>query len=50
MRERRFRAAVVSRPEVAEALLTTIRRADPRVRVVFDTVDPHFSATRARQS
>ncbi|HEX8353688.1 MAG TPA: glycosyltransferase, partial [Pyrinomonadaceae bacterium] len=42
MRERRFRAAVVSRPEVAEALLEPIRRADPRVKVVFDTVDLHF--------
>jgi GT2 family glycosyltransferase len=42
LRERKFRAAVVSRPEVAEALLATIRRADPRVRVVFDTVDLHF--------
>ncbi|MCA1619478.1 MAG: glycosyltransferase [Acidobacteria bacterium] len=42
MRERRFRAAVVSRPEVAEALLNSVRRADPRVKVVFDTVDLHF--------
>ena len=42
MRERRFRAAVVSRPEVAEALLGPVRRADPRVKVVFDTVDLHF--------
>jgi GT2 family glycosyltransferase len=42
MRERRFRAAVVSRPEIAEALLGAIRRADPRVKVVFDTVDLHF--------
>jgi GT2 family glycosyltransferase len=42
LRERRFRAAVLSRPDVADALLTTVRRADPRVRVVFDTVDLHF--------
>ncbi|HEX8557382.1 MAG TPA: glycosyltransferase [Pyrinomonadaceae bacterium] len=42
MRERRFRAAVISRPEVAEALLKSVRRADPRVKVVFDTVDLHF--------
>ncbi|HEX8499710.1 MAG TPA: glycosyltransferase [Pyrinomonadaceae bacterium] len=42
MRARRFRAAVVSRPDVAEALLESIRRADPRVRVIFDTVDLHF--------
>ncbi|MBV9923428.1 MAG: glycosyltransferase [Acidobacteria bacterium] len=42
LRERGFRAAVVSRPEVAEGVLRTIRRADPRVKVVFDTVDLHF--------
>jgi GT2 family glycosyltransferase len=42
LKSRRFRAAVVSRPEVAEGVLRTIRRADPRVKVVFDTVDLHF--------
>ena len=42
LRERNFYAAVLSRPAVAEALLKAIRRADPRVRVVFDMVDAHF--------
>jgi glycosyltransferase involved in cell wall biosynthesis len=42
LKTRRFRAAVVSRPEVAEGVLGTIRRADPRVKVIFDTVDLHF--------
>jgi GT2 family glycosyltransferase len=42
MRARRFRAAVVSRPDVAGALMGPIRRADPRTRVVFDMVDVHF--------
>lgn len=42
LKRRRFRAAVISRPAVAEALLKPIRRADPRVRVVFDMVDAHF--------
>jgi O-antigen biosynthesis protein len=42
LRGRKFRAAVISRPEVAEALLTSVRRADPRVKVIFDTVDLHF--------
>lgn len=42
MKTRGFRAAVVSRPEVAEGVLATLRRADPRVKVVFDTVDLHF--------
>ena len=42
MRARGFRAAVISRPFVAEALLKSVRRADPRVKVVFDMVDVHF--------
>ncbi|MDT5271767.1 MAG: hypothetical protein QOH49_3953 [Acidobacteriota bacterium] len=42
LKTRRFRAAVVSRPEVAEGVLWTLRRADPRVKVIFDTVDLHF--------
>jgi glycosyltransferase involved in cell wall biosynthesis len=42
MKARGFRAAVVSRPEVAAGVLGTIRRADPRVKVIFDTVDLHF--------
>jgi GT2 family glycosyltransferase len=42
LKQRRFRAAIISRPAVAEALLKPIRRADPRVRVVFDMVDAHF--------
>jgi GT2 family glycosyltransferase len=42
MKTRGFRAAVVSRPDVAEGVLGAIRRADPRVKVVFDTVDLHF--------
>jgi GT2 family glycosyltransferase len=42
LKERKFRAAVISRPFVAEALLGSIRRADPHVRIVFDLVDVHF--------
>ena len=42
IRERRFAAAVLSRPIVAETFLASIRRADPRVRIVFDMVDAHF--------
>ncbi|HZT57203.1 MAG TPA: glycosyltransferase [Pyrinomonadaceae bacterium] len=39
---RRFRAAVASRPEVAAAVVKQMRRADPRVKFVFDMVDAHF--------
>ena len=42
LKGRAFRAAVVSRPEVAAGVMGTIRRADPRVKVIFDTVDLHF--------
>jgi GT2 family glycosyltransferase len=42
LKQRRFRAAVISRPFVAEALLKPIRRAAPRLPVVFDMVDAHF--------
>jgi glycosyltransferase involved in cell wall biosynthesis len=36
------RAAIVSRPSTAGALIHRIRRANPRVRIVFDMVDTHF--------
>ncbi|HKY28061.1 MAG TPA: glycosyltransferase [Pyrinomonadaceae bacterium] len=42
IRERRFVAAILSRPVVAETFLASIRRADLRVRIVFDMVDAHF--------
>jgi glycosyltransferase involved in cell wall biosynthesis/GT2 family glycosyltransferase len=41
IRERRFRAAVLSRPHVAAGLYDSIRRASPRTRLVFDMVDAH---------
>jgi GT2 family glycosyltransferase len=42
LRTRDFSAAVVSRPDVAEAVIPAIRRHAPRARVVFDMVDVHF--------
>lgn len=41
IRERRFSATILSRPHVAAGLLSSIRRADPRTRIVFDMVDAH---------
>jgi glycosyltransferase involved in cell wall biosynthesis/GT2 family glycosyltransferase len=41
VRARRFTAAILSRPHVAAGLLSSIRRADPRTRLVFDMVDAH---------
>lgn len=37
-----FDLAVVSRPDVAEAVLADVRRSLPRATLVYDTVDLHF--------
>jgi glycosyltransferase involved in cell wall biosynthesis len=42
LKEREFAAAVLSRPEVAEAMLKKIRRTNPRARIIFDMVDAYF--------
>jgi GT2 family glycosyltransferase len=42
LRNERVKTAIVSRPGPAAALIHRIRRANPRVRVVFDMVDTHF--------
>ena len=42
LKERRFYAAVMSRPGVAEAVQGAVRRADPKIKIVFDMVDAYF--------
>ena len=42
LKERQFKTAIVSRPELAEALLKSIRRRARNTKIVFDTVDAHF--------
>ncbi len=42
IRDGHFDAAILSRPEVADALLGEIKRLDPRLKIIFDTVDVHF--------
>ncbi|MDT7602628.1 MAG: hypothetical protein QOF61_625, partial [Acidobacteriota bacterium] len=42
LKERDFRAAIVSRPDLAEAIIPAIRRAAPGAKIVFDMVDVHF--------
>jgi len=42
LRDESVKTAIVSRPGPAAALIHRIRRAMPRVRVVFDMVDTHF--------
>jgi GT2 family glycosyltransferase/glycosyltransferase involved in cell wall biosynthesis len=42
LKERQFSVAILTRPEVAEAVMHVIRRRDPRIKIVFDFVDVHF--------
>lgn len=42
LKNRNVKAAIVSRPSMAEALIHRIRRANPQVKIVFDMVDTHF--------
>lgn len=47
LRQRNFRAAVLSRPEVAAVMLALVRRAAPGLKVVYDMLDVHhLRATR----
>jgi O-antigen biosynthesis protein len=41
LKQRHFAAAIVSRPEVAEAMIPRLRRV-PGMKIVFDMVDAHF--------
>ena len=42
IKTRSFRVAILSRPEVADGLIRSIRRADRRIKIIFDMVDAHF--------
>jgi glycosyltransferase involved in cell wall biosynthesis len=42
LKGRRFQAALLSRPEVAGALLPSIKGAVPRIKTIYDTVDIAF--------
>ena len=42
LKNKDVKAAIVSRPSMAEAFIHRIRRVDPRVKIVFDMVDTHF--------
>ncbi|MCM3904103.1 MAG: glycosyltransferase [Pyrinomonadaceae bacterium] len=42
IKNRNFRVAILSRPEVATGLLRSIRRADRKTKIIFDMVDAHF--------
>ena len=42
IKERRFDVALLSRPDVAASLLPSIKKADPHIKTIFDTVDLAF--------
>jgi GT2 family glycosyltransferase/glycosyltransferase involved in cell wall biosynthesis len=42
LKKRNFRAAILSRPDVATALFSKLRRADGKMKIVFDMVDAYF--------
>ncbi|CAN5680649.1 hypothetical protein BH18ACI4_BH18ACI4_14590 [soil metagenome] len=42
VKNRSFRVAILTRPEVATGLLRSIRRADRKTKIIFDMVDAHF--------
>jgi glycosyltransferase involved in cell wall biosynthesis len=42
LRQRNFAVAIASRPEVAPAIMGTLRRHRPRMKIIFDMVDAYF--------
>jgi GT2 family glycosyltransferase len=40
--ERKFQAAVLSRPHVADGLINSLRGIDPSLKIIFDMVDVYF--------
>lgn len=42
IKRRKFRVAIVSRPEVAKALIKSLRRVDKKLKIIFDMVDAYF--------
>lgn len=46
MKRRKFSVAILSRPEVAAALIKSIRRLDRKTKIVFDMVDAYFIRLR----
>jgi GT2 family glycosyltransferase len=42
LRDKQVVAAIISRPSMAGVFIHRIRRVNPRVKIIFDTVDLHF--------
>lgn len=41
IKQRKFAAAVLSRPAIAGAMLGPVRRADPKLKIIYDMLDVH---------
>lgn len=41
IKQRRFAAAILSRPAIAGAMLGPVRRADPTLKIIYDMLDVH---------
>jgi glycosyltransferase involved in cell wall biosynthesis len=41
IKQRKFTAAILSRPAIAGAMLSRVRRADPKLKVIYDMLDVH---------
>src|SRR2546430_6334323 len=50
IKRRHFNVAILSRPEVAAAMMRNIRRMDHRIKLVFDMVDAYFIRLRREQA
>jgi glycosyltransferase involved in cell wall biosynthesis len=41
IKQRKFAAAILSRPAIAGAMLARVRRADPKLKIIYDMLDVH---------
>lgn len=41
IKQRNFAAAILSRPAIAGAMLRAVRRADPKLKIIYDMLDVH---------
>jgi len=42
LKQQNFKAAIISRPDLAHTLLASLRKLAPQTKIVFDSVDAHY--------
>jgi glycosyltransferase involved in cell wall biosynthesis len=42
LKRQTFHTAIVSRPEIAQSVFSSLRRLAPKMKIIFDTVDAHY--------